>query len=168
LNDINGGSFAVTAARRGARGVASNRAVVEWMLANEARAGLDTPAPYRDFARRVAEHRGSLRDLVGRLRADGKKVFGYGASTKGNVVLQYCGFTAEDIACIADVNPDKFGCVTPGTNIPIVSEADARAEDPDFFLVLPWHFRATILEREREFTARGGHFIFPFPEIEVV
>jgi hypothetical protein len=102
------------------------------------------------------------------LRADGKKVFGLGASTKGNVVLQFCGFTSDDIACIADVNPDKFGAFTPGTRIPIVSEGEARAQAPDYFLVLPWHFKEGLVAREAEFLSRGGKMIFPFPEIEIV
>ena len=78
------------------------------------------------------------------LAADGKKVFGYGASTKGNVVLQFCGITPAEVPAIAEVNPDKFGAYTPGTNIPIVSETAARAMKPDYFLVLPWHFKEGI------------------------
>ena len=97
-----------------------------------------------------------------------KKVFGYGASTKGNVLLQFCGLTASDISCIADVNPDKHGCFTPGTGIPIISEAEAHARHPDYFLVLPWHFRTNLIERERAFLNRGGKMIFPLPTIEVV
>ncbi len=70
--------------------------------------------------------------------------------------------------CIAEVNEDKLGAFTPGTNIPILSEAEARAMQPDYFLVLPWHFRDGIVRREAEFLARGGRMIFPFPEIEIV
>ena len=95
-------------------------------------------------------------------------MLGYGASTKGNVVLQFCGFTEKDIPAIAEVNLDKFGAFTPGSRIPIVSEEEARAMNPDYFLVLPWHFKEGILAREREYTARGGKMIFPFPEIEIV
>ena len=100
--------------------------------------------------------------------ADGKKVLGYGASTKGNVTLQFCGVTTHEIAAIAEVNPDKFGRETPGTHIPIVSEAEAKAMKPDYFLVLPWHFKEGILQREQEYIAGGGKFIFPFPEIEII
>ena len=69
---------------------------------------------------------------------------------------------------IAEVNPDKFGAFTPGTHIPIISESEARDMKPDYFLVLPWHFKEGILQREAEFLARGGRMIFPFPEIEIV
>ncbi|OYX83430.1 MAG: methyltransferase, partial [Azorhizobium sp. 35-67-5] len=100
--------------------------------------------------------------------ADGKKVLGYGASTKGNVTLQFCGITEKELSAIAEVNTEKFGKVTPGTRIPIISEAEARAIQPDYFLVLPWHFKEGILQREKEYIAKGGKFIFPFPEIEIV
>ena len=168
MNAVNGGSFAVTAAKRGATGVHRNDAVIDWLLAQEDRMGLGTPRPYRDFEERVFRHREDLVRLVRALRADGKTILGYGASTKGNVLLQFCGFDADDIAAIAEVNPDKFGCITPGTHIPIVSEADARAMKPDYFLVLPWHFKDGILRRERDYLGGGGKMIFPFPEIEIV
>lgn len=167
MNAVNGGSFAVTAAPRKAS-YKPNRPVIDWLLEQEDRMALDTPRPYRDFEDRVFRHRSDLRRLVAELNANKKKVFGLGASTKGNVVLQFCGFTAADIPYIAEVNSDKFGCYTPGSRIPIVSEAEARAMQPDYFLVLPWHFKTGLIEREHEFLSRGGKMIFPFPEIEIV
>ncbi len=130
--------------------------------------GLLTPRPYREFEERVFRHRADLRRLLEALKADNKKVIGYGASTKGNVVLQFCGIGPDLVPCIAEVNEDKFGAFTPGTGIPIVAEAEARAMKPDYFLVMPWHFRDNIVARESEFLARGGRLIFPFPEIEIV
>jgi hypothetical protein len=130
--------------------------------------GLHTPRPYRDFEERVFRHRADLRRLLQALQADGKRVVGYGASTKGNVTLQFCGIGPDLVSCIAEVNADKFGAFTPGTGIPIVPEAEARAMKPDYFLVLPWHFRDGIVRREAEFLAGGGRMIFPFPEIEIV
>ena len=167
-NAVNGGSFAVTATHRANKSIHANRTVIDWLLQQEDRMGLGTPKPYRDFEERVFRHREDLVRLIRSLNADGKKILGYGASTKGNVTLQFCGFTVDDIPAIADVNPDKFGCVTPGSHIPIVSEADAKAMNPDYFLVLPWHFKEGILRREKEFLRQGGKFIFPFPEIEIV
>lgn len=166
-NAVNGGSFAVTATHRSNDSFKPNRTVIDWLLQQEDRMGLGTPRPYRQFEERVFRHREDLVRLIRSLNADGKKVLGYGASTKGNVTLQFCGFTVEDIPAIADVNPDKFGCVTPGSHIPIVSEAEAKAMNPDYFLVLPWHFKDGILRREKEFLSQGGKFIFPFPEIEI-
>jgi len=167
MNAINGGSFAVTAARIDSTRPA-NTAVIDWLLGQEDRMGLDTPRPYRDFEERVFRHRADLTRLIAALNADGKTVFGLGASTKGNVLLQFCGFTASDIPFIAEVNPDKFGAYTPGSRIPIISEVEARAMKPDYFLVLPWHFKDGIIAREEAFLSAGGKMIFPFPEIEIV
>ena len=167
-NAVNGGSFAVTATHRSCKTIKPNRPVIDWLLQQEDRMSLATPAPYREFEDRVFRHRDDLTRLIRALNDDGKKVLGYGASTKGNVTLQFCGLNAKDIPAIADVNPDKFGCVTPGSHIPIVSESDAKAMNPDYFLVLPWHFKDGILRREKEYLSRGGKFIFPFPEVEIV
>jgi hypothetical protein len=167
MNAVNGGSFAVTAVRRDdpRRG---SEPVIDWLLHQEDRMGLGTPRPYRDFEERVYRHRADLMRLLKTLAADGRKVIGYGASTKGNVLLQFCGVTTNEVRAIAEVNSDKFGAFTPGTHIPIIAEAEARAMKPDYFLVLPWHFKEGILQREAEFLARGGRMIFPFPEIEIV
>lgn len=167
MNGVNGGSFAVTVARTESA-LKSNSAVIDWMLGQEDRMGLHTPKPYREFEERVFRHRDDLVRLIRSLIADGKKVVGYGASTKGNVLLQFCGFTEKDIHCIAEVNSDKFGSYTPGTLIPIMSESDVKAMKPDYMLVLPWHFRDSIVRREVEYLASGGKLIFPLPEIEIV
>ncbi|AUH02153.1 methyltransferase [Prodigiosinella confusarubida] len=168
MNAVNGGSFAVTVAHKGNTRIKPNTPVIEWLLAQEDAMGLYTPRPYRDFEERVYRHRKDVTNLIRTLTADGKKVLGYGASTKGNVLLQFCNLTAADIPVIAEVNEEKFGRFTPGTNIPIVSEAEARAMKPDYFFVLPWHFKEGILKREKDFLNSGGHFIFPFPEIEII
>ena len=167
MNGVNGGSFAVTAMRR-ADTSRKDSSVVGWLLDQEDRMGLSTPRPYREFEEKVFRHREDLMRLLKSLAADGKTVFGYGASTKGNVVLQFCGITAAEVPVIAEVNTEKFGAFTPGTNIPIVSEAEARAMAPDYYLVLPWHFKDGIVRREAEFLASGGRMIFPFPTIEIV
>ena len=167
MNGVNGGSFAVTAAHKAAAAPV-NHAVIDWLLGQEERMGLGTPRPFREFEDRVFRHRADLIRLLKALAADGKKVLGYGASTKGNVTLQFCGVTTAEVAAIAEVNTEKFGRVTPGTHIPIISEAEAKAMKPDYFLVLPWHFKEGILRREQEFIAQGGKFIFPFPEIEII
>jgi hypothetical protein len=166
-NDVNGGSFAVTAVKH-VSGQGGHEPVVERTLAEEAKMGLDTPAPYRAFAARVDGQRQELLSLIRGFVRQGKKVFGLGASTKGNVLLQYCGLDDRDLPCIAEVNEDKFGSYTPGTRIPIISEREAYAQNPDYMLVLPWHFRAGLVRGARAYLDRGGHLIFPLPEIEVV
>jgi len=167
MNAVNGGSFAVTACKKNAS-YKRNNAIINWMLQQENDLGLDTPKPYRDFEERVFKHRKNLLQLIEALIADGKTIIGYGASTKGNVLLQFCKLTVKHIPYIAEVNPDKFGSFTPGTNIPIISEQEARAMNPDYFLVLPWHFKHNILARETAYMEQGGKFIFPLPEIEIV
>ena len=72
------------------------------------------------------------------------------------------------IPAIAEVNEEKFGKITPGSHIPIISELEAKSMNPDYFLVMPWHFKESILRRERRFIESGGKFIFPFPEIEII
>lgn len=167
MNSINGGSFAVTVCKKNAL-YKSNAPVIDWMLKQEDDMGLHTPKPYRLFEEKVFHHRKNLMELIHSLANDGKKIIAYGASTKGNVLLQFCGITSDLIPYVAEVNEDKFGSYTPGTNIPIISEAEARKMKPDYFLVLPWHFKHSILERETEFRANGGKFIFPLPEIEII
>jgi hypothetical protein len=166
LNDINGGSSAITVARTSSTHQPSAR--VAELLAKEDELKLLDAAPYDQFASRVIEHRDRLIALLGKLQAEGKRIVGYGASTKGNVILQYCGLSEREIPQVAEVNADKFGCFTPGTRIPIVSEADAKAAKPDYLLVLPWHFRDNLVKREDAYLRAGGKMIFPLPEIEIV
>lgn len=161
LNDINGGSFAVTVAKG-----QGDAPVVRDILAKEAPlSSLDT---WRPFQALVDRHKVELPALLRELKAAGKKVYGLGASTKGNVVLQHCGITPELLPAIGDVNPDKFGSFTPGTLIPIVSEEEVKRAKPDVLMVLPWHFKKTFLEREKAFLAAGGRLLFPLPNIELV
>jgi C-methyltransferase C-terminal domain/Methyltransferase domain/Putative zinc binding domain len=167
FNRVNGGSFAVTAAHLDAP-FAPNRVLIDWFVAQEERIRLDTPGPFRRFEESVFQHRTDLTQLVETLRSAGASVMGYGASTKGNVLLQFCGFGQSHIEVIAEVNEDKFGRVTPGSGIPIVSEDEVRARRPDYLLVFPWHFRDGIIEREEEYLRNGGRLILPLPEIEIV
>ena len=167
INGINGGSFAVTAACKNAN-FKTNDAIIDWMLEQEDRMKLNTTEPYIEFKKRVFSHRRDLINLINNLNNNNKKIIGYGASTKGNVLLQFCNFTDNDLSCIAEVNPDKYGSYTPGTLIPIVSEVDAKSMRPDYMLVLPWHFKDTIIKREENYLKNGGKLIFPLPEIEIV
>jgi len=166
LNDVNGGSFSVLMAKDES-GLKEDRKTVSRLLAKEAGLGLDTLRPYKEFKDKMSKHRKKLLALVGKLKAQKKIVFGYGASTKGNVILQFCGLTSADIPFIAEVNEEKYGCLTPGSLIPIISEEKARALKPDYFLVMPWHFKKNIIEREMGFVKAGGKLIFPLPSLGV-
>jgi SAM-dependent methyltransferase len=167
LNNVNGGSFSVAVCHNDASHRA-NSAAIDSVKSREEAARLDELEPYHAFAQRVVAHRDALMALIADIRARGESVIGYGASTKGNVILQYCGLTSADIPAIAEVNPDKYGAFTPGTHIPIISEAEAHALKPDYFLVMPWHFRENLIGRETAYLASGGKMIFPLPEISVV
>jgi hypothetical protein len=157
----------VTAAKSDSRWRAA-RQDVERIIEEERNLGLEAAAPFVRLQTAMESHRAQLRDLLKRIQAEGKTVLGYGASTKGNVLLQYCGIDRALLPAIVEVNEDKFGSVTPWGGIPIIPERDAMANPPDYFMVLPWHFRMAIIEREKEFLSRGGTFIFPLPELELI
>jgi NDP-4-keto-2,6-dideoxyhexose 3-C-methyltransferase len=161
LNDTNGGSFAL-AFSLAQPGETTHAPVVLQMLEAERLTGL---SPFTRFADRVAAHKRDLRGLLEDLTSRGARVLGMGASTKGNVVLQYCGIGRDLLPCIAEVNQDKIGGVTPGTEIPIVSEEAALAMKPDVFLVLPWHFRESMIRRMGPALDEGVKLLFPLPTI---
>lgn len=176
LNEINGGSLRAYIRNRGAdpehfgdatyRAFASER--VTKMREDEIRLGLGDKTPYDEFAHRVERIKNDTVGFVKEQIARGKKVYVYGASTKGNTVLQYFGLDHSLIAGAAERNPDKWGRVTIGTNIPIVSEVDARAANPDYFLILPWHFLEEFMTREHNYLYNGGRFIVPFPHFTLI
>lgn len=163
FNDVNGGSFSVTAAKTA--GGAKTSPKVDEILAREQALGLDTLEPYRRFAERVAQVKVDLLAFVDKARREGKKVAAIGASTKGNVLLQYCGFDTTQISSVGEVNVEKYGAYTPGTLLPIVPETDLLAEAPDYLIVLPWHFRGFFVSAERY---KGRSLVFPLPKLDVV
>jgi hypothetical protein len=109
-----------------------------------------------------------LSALLKKLKREGKKIHIYGASTKGNTILQWCGIDNRMIECAAERSPEKYGARTLGTDIPIISEAESRKMNPDYYLVLPWHFKEEFIEREREILEHGTRLIFPLPKIEII
>jgi C-methyltransferase-like protein/putative zinc binding protein/methyltransferase family protein len=162
FNDVNGGSFSVTVAKRSGTTV---RPEIQKILDLEREEGLHTSAPYLAFAQRVDESRDRLRAFLANAHAKGQSVAALGASTKGNVLLQYCGLTAQDIESIGEVNPDKYGSFAPGTWIPIIPEDELFRRAPDYLLVLPWHFRK-FFEGSPRFAS--VNLVFPLPELDVV
>jgi hypothetical protein len=138
---------------------------VQRILDEERESGLHTLVPYERFAERVAASRDELVSFVKNAVASGKSVAALGASTKGNVLLQYCGFTEADIFAVGEVNEDKFGALTPGTWLPIISEQALLDRKPDYLLVLPWHFRKFFVANQRFSEVQ---LVFPLPKLEVV
>lgn len=163
FNDVNGGSFSLMVAKRDSRHAESPE--VDSILDEEARAGLHTLEPFHHFARNVAASRTTLRAFLDESKRLGKTVCALGASTKGNVLLQYCKITDADIMRVGEVNPDKYEAFTPGSLLPIISEEDVLAMQPDYLLVLPWHFRSFFVDQPRYF---GHNLIFPLPQLELV
>ena len=169
-NGINGGSIRCYATHNTNFKFKSwdNAKSLEQLRREEFDLELDTDKPYRHFQDRINHHKQELSMLLNGLKREGKTIHVYGASTKGNTILQWCGIDHTLIDYAADRNPGKDGAKTIGTDIPIISEEKSRAMNPDYYLVLPWHFRAEFLQRERPLIDKGVGFIFPLPQIEIV
>lgn len=172
LNDINGGSFRVYIRHVGK---GKSLTVEENSIGNVERArrseiemGLDSIDTYRSFVDRIEVLKTKTVNFIKKETASGNRVYAYGASTKGNTLLQYYGLNKSLILAAAERNPHKWGRKTVGSEIPIISEEQARDEHPDYFLVLPWHFLPEIKKRETQFLESGGKFIIPLPEFEVL
>ena len=164
FNDTNGGSFSVTATPLTNTNFPETESVAK-TRETEISLGLMDLKPYQTFAARVAERRAELLLFVQEALRQGKRICAAGASTKGNVLLQYTGLDASMISAVAEINPDKFGCVTPGTKIPIVEQASLLSTFPDYLLVLPWHFRDFFVDGD---LFKGQTLLFPLPIVEVI
>jgi SAM-dependent methyltransferase len=176
LNDTNGGSFRIYLQKEEAldssfgtqplRDVCHMR--IRNVLATEDKLRIDDFNVWQEFGLRLQTLKEEVRTFIADERAKGKTVWGYGASTKGNTLLQYFELDATMIDAIAERSPYKFGLRTIGTDIPIVSEDEMRAAKPDYLLVLPWHFIDEFQEREVEYLKNGGAFIVPCPDFKVI
>ncbi len=163
FNSINGGSIRIFVSRDPAR----SENVVK-TLADERKYGLDSTAAFEDFGARINSFKNSLVKLVNRIRADGMKIAAYGASTRGNTVMQHCGFTREHIYAAIDRNPMKYGMEMSGCRIPIISEEQGRKDNPEYIMILPYYFLEEFLERESEYLDRGGKFIVYLPKLRII
>jgi SAM-dependent methyltransferase len=170
IHEINGGSLRCYACRGSSNTYSSEQdsSFLQRLRIREFEMELDTDKPYAAFQARIERLRDELNALLFRIRASGGRIHIYGASTKGNVLLQWYSITRVIVDCAADRNPAKAGSRTLGTEIPIVTEEESRAAKPDYYLVLPWHFKKEFLERERETIFAGTKMIFPLPEVEIV
>lgn len=176
LNDVNGGSFRVYAIKNTANEKQfANQQLrdvydfsIQSLLAYENALQLDNPNVWIEFFERINKLKIQTIDFLEKAWADGKKVYGYGASTKGNTLLQYFGIDSRLVQKLVERSPYKFGLYTAGTNIPIISEDEMRSDPPDYMLVLPWHFIDEFIKREKTFLLNGGKFIVPCPKFEVI
>jgi len=163
FNSINGGSFSVTVLKTNKEVKLSSQ--VQKILDDEYDKGLDTLIPYKEFAQRVVQAKNNLLTFIADSHAAGKTVAALGASTKGNVLLQYCGLTAKEIEFVGEVNAEKFGCYTPGTWIPIISEEELLAKEVDYLVVLPWHFKEFFMKSKK---FKRTKLVFPLPQMEII
>ncbi len=170
LNNINGGSLRCYAVHAGNFTYKNDQYTqnIKKLRQDEFDMELDNNKPYKNFQDRINLHKEELSGLLRKLKKGGKKIHIYGASTKGNTILQWCGIDQRIIDYAAERSPEKYGAFTLGTDIPIISEAESRAMRPDYYLVLPWHFKEEFVEREKEMLDKGVKFIFPLPTIEVI
>jgi len=164
-SDINGGSFRTYISHLGKRKI--SKSVIS-MRNTEKKLNLKDSKSYNDFARRAENNRNKLRKFIYKLVKENKKIFVYGASTRGNTLLQYCGLGNNLIKAAVERNPEKWGKKIASVGIPIISEEQARREKPDYMLVLPWFFKEEFIKREKNYLKSGGHFIFPLPKFKVV
>lgn len=160
-----GQSLRVFGAHRGQRTPAPS---VSEVAAVEVASGLNGFARYRTFETSADGIRAALQAMLGELRASGKRIAGYGAPAKGNMMLNYCRLGPETVEYLIDTTPAKQGLFTPGVRVPIRSPDYARQSPPDYFILFAWNYADAILEKEREFRARGGKFIIPIPEPRIV
>jgi GDP-mannose 4,6-dehydratase len=167
FNDCNGGSFRVYFAKKTSTLHHENSELVNKILNKEISIGLMNDDVFEKFMLNCDIEVKKLRDFVSTVNKNGKKIYVYGASTKGNCLLQYANLGESDMKYAVERNPQKIGKMT-NTGIEIIGEETMRKNPPDYLLVLPWHFREEILVREKEFLDAGGQFVFPLPYFEVI
>ena len=167
FNDINGGSSCYYICHQNANYKIKEKKI-RTVLSKERKIGLNSEKIFKIFFKKIMNEKNKLQKLIKKIKNKKLTIHGYGASTKGNVILQFCSIKNNDINCIAERNPLKYNLFTPGTKIKIISENYSRKQKPDYFLVLPWHFKKEILIREKKIRQKGTKFIFPLPKLQVV
>ncbi len=165
-NDINGGSIRFFICNENAN-FKINKKNIEKYLTEEKKYKLEKKDTYKSFFREINIIKQKLIKIIDKIKSEGKTIHGYGASTKGNVLLQYFKINSIQMPFIADRNPEKNGLYTPSTKIKIISEQSSRNKKPDYYLVLPWHFKKEILKREEKIIKSGTKFIFPLSKIKI-
>ena len=166
-NDINGASKQYYISHNVSK-YKTNKKVIQNILKSEKKLNLSKEKTYKNFFKIILKSKNQLFNFLKKTNRLKKKVHGYGASTKGNVLLQYYGINHKMVEYIAERNSKKYNLYTPGTKIKIISEALSRSYEPDYYLVLPWHFKDEILIREKEIRRKGTKFIFPLPNLKII
>jgi cyclopropane fatty-acyl-phospholipid synthase-like methyltransferase len=168
LNDVNGGSFRIFVKHKEQSIDEYAQKRIDELQSYEKQMQLNTEQPYNDFFQRCNSEKNKAMHFLKTEKQQGKMIIAYGASTKGNTLLQFYGIDNTLIEFVADRNPDKWGRTTIGTNLKIISEEQARASNPDYFLVLPWHFIKEFKQRESRFLNKGGKLLVPLPTFQII
>jgi hypothetical protein len=166
-NDINGGSLSLTISHIKSN-YKENTYNIKRLITEEKKYKLESKKTFDTFYKKILILKKKLNDTIKKLHDRGKVIHGYGASTKGNVLLQFFNLNNKLIKFIADRNIKKNNLYTPGTKIKIVTEKISRNLKPDYYLVLPWHFKNEILKREMPIRNKGTKFIFPLPNLRIL
>lgn len=166
FNSCNGGSFRVYFAKKESENFIEATELINSILKDEEDFGLPSENIFKEFVKNCDEQVKKLVDFINEVNGEGKNIYIYGASTKGNCLLQYANIGEDKIKYAVERNPSKLGKMTC-TSIPIIMEETMRTNPPNYLLVLPWHFKDEILEREKEFMQNGGGIIFPFPHFKI-
>ena len=164
FNEINGGSFAVTVCHKSNKTYKRSK-IVNYVLRQEIEKGLLEKKIFDQFSKRVHLFKNNFKNFLISSTNSGKKIFGIGASTKGNVILQYCDIDKNTLPYIGEINPEKFNKYTPGSWIEIRQEDEILKMNPDLLLILPWHFKKFFLE-QRKYSK--FNLLFPLPETHIV
>ncbi len=164
-NGLNGGSFRTYIAFKNKRKI--NKSVIK-LLNNENKIGLNKKKVFIEFAKRIKKNKKTLKKFISKQLKNNKKVYIYGASTRGNTLIQYYKLNNKLITAAVERNPEKWGKKIASLNIPIISEKEARMQKPDYMLILPWFFKDEFIKREKEYLKSGGRFIFPLPTLKII
>lgn len=167
FNQTNGGSIALDVTKKSSK-YKKCEYLINWVLKSEKLNKYNTIKKQKNFFKACKTHKILLKKLIKNLKKEGKSVYGYGASTKGNVILQYCNLNSNEIKYIGEVNKFKFNRYTPGSKIKIISEQKLKKLKPDYLLVLPWHFKDNVIKKEKTYLNSGGKLLFPLPDIEII
>ena len=169
-NSINGGSIRcfVTHEKNSIYDKKQNIYKVKKLIQNEKKLKINSLYPYKKFYKNILKIKFDLKQLILSIKKRGKSIFVLGASTKGNTILQFLNLNSKIIKYAVERNKQKIGAITIGSNIKIISEQMSKRLSPDYYLVLPWHFKNEIVEREKEFVRKGGNLIFPLPKIKII
>ena len=163
FNDVNGGSFSISVSKKNSK--YSEYSEIDTILENEKQEGFDDLQVFKKFNDNAKKVKKNIMEFISKAKSENKTIAGIGASTKGNVVLQYCNITSKDFFAIGEVNEDKYGSFTPGSLIPIISEEKLFEKNPDYLFILPWHFKEFFLKNKKY---QNYNMVFPLPSLEIV